>query len=80
MRGNERGNYSLGDRGVDLHLVPKFIRVGRPEGPQPYVKPEHPHEEYEWILIRKGRLRFWIDGVPLEAAIALSIPRLWHRD
>jgi AraC-like DNA-binding protein len=46
--------------------MPRFLRIGRLQGPHRYDKPEHPHREYEWLLVRKGRLRVWLDGVPLE--------------
>jgi AraC-like DNA-binding protein len=36
------------------------------QGPHPYDKAEHPHQEYEWLLIREGRLRVWIDQVSIE--------------
>jgi AraC-like DNA-binding protein/mannose-6-phosphate isomerase-like protein (cupin superfamily) len=66
--GNKRRHIAFERPGTGVHPVPRFLRIGRLRGPHRYDKPEHPHQEHEWLLVRKGRLRVWLDGSPLEVA------------
>ena len=69
MKRNQRRHLSFAQPQHSFHAapLPYFIRIGRLEGPQRYVKLEHPHAENEWLYILKGRLRVWISGEELEA-------------
>jgi AraC-like DNA-binding protein len=68
MGHNLREHFSFKAPHPLVYSIPQFIRIGRLEGPQRYVKEEHPHQENEWILIKSGYLKVWIDGIPIEAA------------
>jgi AraC-like DNA-binding protein/mannose-6-phosphate isomerase-like protein (cupin superfamily) len=63
---NQRRHIAFERPHAGFSPTPRFLRIGRLQGPHRYDKPEHPHEEYEWLLVREGRLRVWIDGVALE--------------
>jgi AraC-like DNA-binding protein/quercetin dioxygenase-like cupin family protein len=45
-----------------LYPVPEFISISEVKTKKTWSWPEHTHPNNEWIIVKKGRIKYWIDG------------------
>ena len=44
-----------------LYPIPEFISISHVKTTKPWSWPEHVHPNHEWLVIKKGKIRYWID-------------------
>ncbi len=44
-----------------LYPIPEFVSMSHVKTKRPWSWPEHVHPNHEWILVKKGQVRYWID-------------------
>ena len=59
--------YSFEDKFSEFYSMPRFFHAGREKASKNFSYSEHHHVNYEWIYIIKGSVKYWINGVYLQA-------------
>lgn len=64
---NKTELYSFEDKYTEYYSMPKFFHAGKEFAKAKFGYPEHHHVNYEWIYIKRGSVKYWINDVPMQA-------------
>ncbi|MCK5156612.1 MAG: helix-turn-helix transcriptional regulator [Spirochaetales bacterium] len=67
MNKKEFRSVEIDDLTFDFQLLPQFINIGQIKTSKPWGFESHVHNNHEWLLNRKGKVRCWIDGYEFTA-------------